>query len=94
MEKALRPMYHMGITEGKEVIVVSDVVLVAVISGACTLLGSMFGVIASGKLTNYRLEQLEKKVQAHNNLVDRMYKVEKRQEQLDQKVDMLHRHDE
>lgn len=78
----------------KEVIVVSDVVLVAVISGTCTLLGSMFGVIASGKLTNYRLEQLEKKVQAHNNLVDRMYKVEKKQEQLDQKVDILHRHDE
>ena len=94
MEKALRPMYHMGNKWCKEVIVVSDVVLVAVISGACTLLGSMFGVIASGKLTNYRLQELEKKVQAHNNLIDRMYKVEKRQEQLDQKVDMLHRHDE
>lgn len=94
MEKALRPMYHMGNKEGKEVIVVSDVVVVAVISGACTLLGSMFGVIASGKLTNYRLQELEKKVQAHNNLIDRMYKVEKKQEQLDQKVDMLHRHDE
>jgi len=76
------------------VIVVSDAVLVAVISGACTLLGSMLGVIASNKLIQYRLEQLEKKVQAHNNLVDRMYKVENRQEQLDKKVDMLHRNDE
>lgn len=94
MDLPARPLYDMGITEGKEVIVVSDVVLVAVISGVCTLLGSMFGVIASGKLTNYRLEQLEKKVQAHNNLIDRMYKVEKKQEQLNQKVDMLHRHDE
>lgn len=73
---------------------VSDAVLVAVISGACTLLGSMLGVIASNKLIQYRLEQLEKKVQAHNNLVDRMYKVENRQEQLDKKVDMLHRNDE
>lgn len=75
-------------------VVVSDVVLVAVISGVCTLLGSMCGVIASGKLTNYRLEQLEKKVQAHNNLIDRMYKVEKKEEALEQKVEMLHRHDE
>ena len=94
MVKASRALYHWWQQEGGEVIVVSDVVLVAVISGVCTLLGSMFGVIASGKLTNYRLEQLEKKVQAHNNLIDRMYKVEKNQEQLNQKVDMLHRHDE
>lgn len=72
---------------------VSDVVMVAVISGVCTLLGSMFGVIASGKLTNYRLEQLEKQVQKHNNLVDRMYKVEKKQDSLEQKVEMFHSHD-
>ena len=71
-------------------VVVSDVILVAVISGACTLLGSAFGVIASGKLTNYRLEQLEKQVQKHNNLIDRMYKVEKAHENLEQKVDFLH----
>ena len=75
-------------------VVVSDVVIVAIISGVCTLLGSMFGVIASGKLTNYRLEQLEKQVQKHNNLIDRMYKVEKAHENLEQKVDLLHRHDE
>lgn len=73
---------------------VSDVVIVAVISGACTLLGSMFGVIASGKLTNYRLAQLEAKVQAHNNLIDRMYKVEKKQSELWTKVETLHRNDE
>lgn len=72
----------------------SDVVIVAVISGACTLLGSAFGVIASGKLTNYRLEQLEKQVQKHNNLVDRMYKVEKEQGELKQMVSLYHRHDE
>jgi len=95
MVKGPRALYDMGKTkQAKGVVVVSDVVLVAVISGACTLLGSMFGVIASGKLTNYRLEQLEKKVQAHNNLIDRMYKVEKKEEALEQKVEMLHRHDE
>lgn len=94
MVKPTRALYHWCQQEGREVIVVSDAVLVAVISGACTLLGSAFGVIASNKLIQYRLEQLEKKVQAHNNLIDRMYKVEKKQEQLDQKVDMLHRHDE
>lgn len=37
-------------------------ILIAVIAGASSVLGSSAGVFASSKLTNYRLEQLEKKV--------------------------------
>ncbi len=40
-------------------------VIVAIISFAGTLIGTAGGIIASGKLTQYRLEQLEKKVDAH-----------------------------
>ena len=29
-------------------------------------------------MTVYRIQKLEEKVQAHNNLIDRMYKVEQR----------------
>lgn len=54
----------------------SDTVLVALLSLAGTLLGSGLGVVASSKLTQYRIEQLERKVQAHNNLVERTYKLE------------------
>lgn len=54
----------------------SDTVIVAVLSVIGTLGGSFGGVLAANKLTNYRIEQLEKKVQAHNNLVDRTYKLE------------------
>lgn len=56
----------------------SDAVIVALLSLAGTLLGSGLGVIASSRLTQYRLEQLEHKVQAHNNLVERMYNLEDR----------------
>jgi len=35
-------------------------------------LGCIGGILASQKLTNYRLEQLEEKVNKHNNLVERM----------------------
>ena len=35
-----------------------------------------FGIIAANKLVNYRLQQLELKVQAHNNLIDRTYRLE------------------
>ena len=46
----------------------TDVVIVAVISGLFTLLGSFFGVVASAKLTSYRIEQLERKWTATTTL--------------------------
>ena len=51
-------------------------VMVALVSLAGTLGGSLLGVLASSSLTRYRIEQLEKKVQAHNNLIERTYKLE------------------
>ena len=73
---------------------VSDVVIVAIVGAIGSGLCSLLGVFASSKLTQYRLQELEKKVQKHNNLVERMYKVEKQQGELEQRVNMLHRHDE
>lgn len=55
----------------------TDVVIVALISLAGTLGGSFLGVLASNKLTNYRIEQLEIKVNQHNNLIERTYQIEK-----------------
>ena len=54
----------------------SEAVIVAIVSGACTLLGSLLGVVAAGKLTNHRLEQLEKKVEKHNNVIERTFRLE------------------
>lgn len=54
----------------------SSELLVALISLAGTALGTLGGILAANRLTNYRIEQLEKKVQAHNNLVERTYKLE------------------
>lgn len=51
-------------------------IIVALLSLIGTLAGSLLGVLASNKLTNYRIEQLEKKVAAHNQLVERTYKLE------------------
>lgn len=50
--------------------------LVAVLSLLGTLLGTLGGILAANRLTNYRIAQLEKKVQAHNNIVERTYKLE------------------
>lgn len=54
----------------------SDTIIVGLLSLAGTLFGTLGGIVASQKLVAYRLEQLEKKVQAHNNLIERTYKLE------------------
>jgi len=55
-------------------------IIVAFLSLIGTAVGSIAGIMAANRLTTYRIEQLEKKVDAHNSLIDRMYKVEERTE--------------
>lgn len=55
----------------------SDVV-VALLSVMGTIVGSCGGIIASSKLINYRLQTLEEKVNKHNNIIERTYKLEGR----------------
>ena len=56
----------------------NDAIIVALLGFAGTLLGSLFGVLAAQKLTQYRLSQLEEKVNKHNNLIERTYRLEGR----------------
>ena len=51
-------------------------IIVALISLAGTALGTFGGIMASSKLTNYRIQQLEKRVAEHNNYARRMPVVE------------------
>ena len=62
-------------------------IVVALLSLIGTLAGSLIGVLASNKLTNYRIEQLEEKVAKHNNLVERTYKLEQRMEVIEAKLE-------
>lgn len=64
----------------------SEAIAVALIGLAGSGIGSLCGVLASSRLTQYRIEQLEKKVQAHNNLIDRTYKLEEHVEVQDEKI--------
>ena len=51
-------------------------VIVAIISFIGTCFGTIGGIIASSKLTNYRLSELEEKVKKHNNIIERTYVLE------------------
>lgn len=53
-------------------------VVVALLSLVGTFIGTIGGILASQKLTSYRISKLEEKVDKHNNLIDRMYKIETR----------------
>lgn len=64
----------------------SDTVIVALFSFAGTVLGSIFGILAANKLTNYRIAQLEKRVEAHNKVIDRVYKLEKHDAVVDEEI--------
>lgn len=64
----------------------SETVTVAIISFLGTLLGTLGGIAASAKLTVYRIEQLEKKVEKHNNLIERVFKLEEHEAVVDEQI--------
>ena len=64
----------------------SETVLIALISLAGTLLGSLLGILAANKLTTYRIEQLEKRVEKHNNVIERVYKLEKNEAVIEEEI--------
>ena len=61
-------------------------ILVAVISLVGTLGGSFGGILVANKLTNYRVEQLEKKVEKHNQVVERVYHLEQKNAVQDEEI--------
>ena len=50
----------------------TETIIIALISLAGTLIGSLGGILVSSKMTNYRIEQLEKKVDKHNNFAEKI----------------------
>ena len=67
----------------------SEVVIVAILSLLGTLIGSLTGILTANKLTNYRIEQLEKKVEKHNNVIERVYKLEKDEAVIQEEITQL-----
>lgn len=52
-------------------------VIVGVLSLTGTVIGTLVGIRKSNDLIAYKIEELQKKVEKHNNLIDRTYKLEK-----------------
>lgn len=63
--------------------------IMSMISNVCTLIGSLAGIFATSKLTIYRIEQLEQKMDKHNQIIERVYLLEKHNEIQDEKIRYL-----
>ena len=66
-------------------------ILVSIIGGVSVAIPSVIATILSNKRNNdlviYRIDELDNKVHEHNQLIDRMYKVENRVTLLEEKKD-------
>ena len=67
----------------------SEVIIVAVLSLVGTLVGSLAGIMTANKLVVYRIEQLEKKVEKHNNVIERVYMLEKNEAVIEEELEHL-----
>ena len=69
-------------------------IVVALLALIGTMSGSFGGILVSSKLTNYRLERLEKQVAEHNNYARRMPVVEEQIKVINHRVADLEAHEE
>lgn len=66
---------------------------VAVFALVGTVIGTLGGIVASAKLTGYRLQQLEKKVDEHNQFARRLPVVEEQIKVINHRIEDLERKD-
>ncbi len=67
----------------------SDAIIVALITGAFSFLGVYFSNRKNAAIIEVRLANLERKVEAHNHLVERMYSVEEQQAVTEEKIKVV-----
>ena len=67
----------------------SESILVSILSLFGTLIGSLCGILTANKLTLYRIQQLEKKVEKHNGVIDRVYALEKNEAVMQEEIEHL-----
>ena len=65
-----------------------------VVVGVLSLVGTLAGSYSGMKLMSYRIEQLEKRVNEHNNVIRRTFVLEEQMKVANHRIDDLERHEE
>ena len=68
--------------------------IATVIVGAMSLIGTALGSLGGMKLMSYRIEQLEKRVEKHNSVVERTFVLEEQMKVANHRLDDIERHEE
>ncbi len=70
-------------------------IIIALIGALGSAAGAVAGIFINTRLITYRIEQLEQKVNKHNNIIERMYELEKKEEVTNEKIKVInHRIDD
>lgn len=69
-----------------------EAIISAIISGACAvavcLINSYYQANATRKLIEYKIDELTKRVDKHNNVIERVYKLEQDAAVFEEKIDV------
>ena len=66
-----------------------NTIIVALLGCVGTVIGSGLGVVASNKLTSFRLQQLESKVDKHNSVIERTFRLEEKVHEISEDIKEL-----
>lgn len=80
---------YLNLSSGKELPKITEGIFAAIIAMIGTCIGSFGGIITSSKLTSFRIEKLEEKVDKHNNFAERMPVIEEQIKAIDHRIDSL-----
>lgn len=64
-------------------------IIVSLITLCGSALGTFAGIVINTKLTNYRIEQLEKKQDKHNQVIERVYHLEQHNAVVDEEIKVV-----
>lgn len=67
----------------------TETIIVAVLSLTGTAIGSIVSVITANRLTNYKIEELQKEVEKHNKVIERTFALERRCDVIETKIEVI-----
>ncbi len=62
---------------GAKTAMITEGIMIAIITGCCAAIPTIIAVFVNNSKTLYRVEQLEKKMEKHNNFIERVYELER-----------------
>lgn len=60
----------------------TETIFIAVITGTFSIIGIIISALITNSIVRYRVEQLESKVEKHNDMISRLYKLEQKVEDM------------